>query len=646
MNRTRNLLIVLLGLLIHTASPSKARCEDFDLESLQSEILETIESVRPAVVNIVGGGTGFSGVIVSRDGHVLTAGHAVRPGTQYRIMLPDGRRYRGVGKGSNPRTDSALIMITNPDDELPHVPMGDSSSLVRNQPCIGLSYPGGQKAGREPVARFGRIVSSGRSRGMLQSSALMEPGDSGGPLFDLNGYVIGIHSRIGRSMDRNYEVPVNTFRQYWNEHNREQTFMRSGPPMPRLGVRCTPATTETEDGVVSGIRILNVDDGTLAAKAGIENDDVILKLYDRELKTLDELRQTLVAARDEGAETIKVELQRAEESIDLEIPFDVEREGAPEVALPEIDHPSVPEPKGFRELARLAKQLSELESKLDDACVIISSKVGQEKTQSIVGTRIAGTPWVISKSSVVGEAPELKSGEESIPLEIIQRDAANDLVLLKAPEVQSAGVELDSDTPKLVMGTFLLTPDVDGDGRVSVVGSPAFRSRKFRSRGFLGVVPSTYEDNQGALLNEVTEDGAAKRAGLLVGDVITKLNDTMIRTQQDMRNFLLKADPNVVITATLRRDEDELTKSITLGAVPNDSRHAADMMSKSARRDGFQQVFPHDADIDPDECGGPLFDLSGRFVGLNIARNSRVRSFALTASTLREFVKRAPASED
>ena len=58
---------------------------------------------------------------------------------------------------------------------------------------------------------------------MLQSSVLMEPGDSGGPLFDLNGCVIGIHSRIGRSMERNYEVPVNVFREFWNELNREQT---------------------------------------------------------------------------------------------------------------------------------------------------------------------------------------------------------------------------------------------------------------------------------------------------------------------------------------------------------------------------------------------------------------------------------------
>ncbi|MEL6104490.1 MAG: trypsin-like peptidase domain-containing protein [Planctomycetota bacterium] len=642
MHVSRNALILFLGLSLFTLRPGDARGEDdFDLDSLQTEILETIDRVRPAVVNILGGGTGFSGVIVSPDGKVLSAGHAVRPGTQYRIMLPDGRRLRGVGKGSNARTDSALIQITNPGDDLPYVPMGDSSSLVPNQPCIGLSYPGGQKAGREPVVRFGRMMSAGRSRGMLQSSALMEPGDSGGPLFDLNGYVIGIHSRIGRSMWRNYEVPVNVYREFWNEHNYERAFVSAGPPMPKLGVRCTPARDEENEGEFKGIRILRVENESLASKAGIKEDDTIMKLHGRELQTLSDLREALIAARDEEADSLEIVLMREDETLDLQVEFDVEREAAPDVPLPKVDHPSVPTPRSFRELNGLAKQLAELEAKLDDACVEIISEVGDEDSTSIIGTRIADTAWIVSKSSVVGSNPKMTSDDEPIELEIVERDRANDLVLLKAPEVSTDGINFDSVESGLAAGTFLLTPDADGDGDVSVVGSRVFRSRKFSSRGFLGVVPTTFENNKGALLNEVTEDGAAKRAGLLVGDVVTKLNDTVIRTQQDMRNFLSKADPNAVITATLRRDEDELTKSITLGAVPSSSRHAADQMAKSGRRDGFNEVFPHDANLSPSSCGGPLFDLEGRFVGLNIARNSRVRSFALPASALKEFVDAA-----
>ena len=62
-------------------------------------------------------------------------------------------------------------------------------------------------------------------------------------------------------------------------------------------------------------------------------------------------------------------------------------------------------------------------------------------------------------------------------------------------------------------------------------------------------------------------------------------------------------------------------------------------MDKSGRRDGFSTVILHDANLQPDKCGGPIFDLSGNFLGMNIARNSRVRSYALPSSIVEEFVE-------
>ena len=617
-----------------------SQANEFDWQSLQQRVLKTIDQVRPAVVNISSRGSGFSGVIVSPDGHVLSAAHAVKPGTTYRITLPDGRKYTGIGKGSNSRTDSALIRITEPGDDLPHVPMGDSAKLVPNQPCLGLSYPGGQKPAKAPVARFGRIVRGSRTQAMFQSTALMEPGDSGGPLFDLNGCVIGIHSRIGRSMDRNFEVPVNVFRDFWNEHNREEAFLDAGPPTPKLGVRISVARDEEDK--VNGLTITNVFEDSLAEKAGIKNEDRIVKLYDRELKSATDVRTTLIAARDEGAETITAILQREGEELEIEIQFDVDRKGAPEVALPEDDLPENPASIAINELRQMARHFSELESRLDDTCAQITSQSGDKKSRSI-GTRILGTHWLIAKSSLVGKAPEISAEGETVSLDVVHRDRENDLVLLKAPEVNNAGVELDGDETDLTVGSFLLTPDDKGAGLVSVVGSSEFRSQKLRSRGYLGVMPATYQENQGAVLNEVVKGGAAERAGLIVGDVITKLDDTDVRTHADMRSFLMKADPSAVITATLTREDEELTKTITLGSVPSNTRHAADQMAKSERRDGFQKVFIHDANLKPNDCGGPLFTLSGEFVGLNIARNSRVRSFALPVSTLRGFMKQATA---
>lgn len=624
----------LLGVFL-LLGPAVTHGDDFDFDKLQSEISETIDRVRPAVVRIAGRGSMFSGVIVSPEGHVLSAAHAVQPGGRYLLTLPDGRRFRGVGKGAHARSDSALIMIANPGEALPYAPMGDSSKLVTNQPCVGISFPGGQKAGTQPVIRFGRIVRSGRSRGrsgMFQSSALMEPGDSGGPLFDLNGCVIGIHSRIGTAMERNYEVPVNAFRDFWNELNQERSFENAGIPTPRLGVRCF-ASRE------GGLRVRSVLENSVAASAGIESNDTVLQVNGTDLRSIEDLRNVLIAARDEGLESIKLNIKRGDETLEVETEFKVSREAAPEVPLPVGDRPDVPAPKGFSELRSLPRQLATLESKLDDACVKILSDFGDDDAREIVGIRILNTKWVVSKSTDVGTNPVVEMGDETYPLKVVRRDGDNDLVLLEAGNVHSVGVELMSEPVVPKVGEFLLSPEADSAGRVSILSTPAFRSRKQMSRGFLGVYPTNYE-NGGARLEQVVDSGAAKRAGLKVGDVITKLNETKIGNARDLRSFLTGELPNGVIEATVVRGEKELTRSIRLGAFDATSNHAADRMAKSNRRDGFKQVFSHDADLDPDECGGPVYDLAGRFVGLNIARNSRVRCYAVPASEVADLIEK------
>ena len=634
MHRFGNAFILLLSLFLLPATSSNLRGQEFNLSELQTKVQDVIEKVRPAVVRISGGGSVFSGVIVSPEGHVLSAAHAVRPGARYQITLPSGKRLRGTGKGSNSRTDAALILISQPGDDLVHAPMGESSSLVRNQPVLGISFPGGQKAGSEPVIRFGHLVSTNRNRnrGMLQSTALMEPGDSGGPLFDLNGSVIGIHSRIGNAMERNYEVPVDVYRKFWNELNREASFTRAGPPSPKLGVRCESLRGK-------GLQVVRVFNG-LGSKAGIKEDDLLVSFGGSKVDSFDKLRSALIRAGEDKVETVKVVVERRGEEVELDIVFDPIDEQQ-EYPLPKDDHPDVPKPRGFAELKSLAKQLADLESKLDDACVEIVSDRGDGQTSSIPGIRIRETPWVVSKSSVVGSKPRIGDQASSPSLTIVKRDKANDLVLLKAEKNHEVGIDLDAKVVSPSVGTFLLSPDADGWGTVSLVSTPAFRSRKQQSGGFLGVTPSTFRRNEGVRIDRVVSKGAAERAGILVGDVITKLDETLIRSDRELRSVLSQADPNATIVATLRRDEDELKKSIVLGARPSNSNHTADRMDKSGRRDGFPEVLSHDADLEPEECGGPLFDLKGNFVGLNIARNSRVRCYALPATTLLEFVRGA-----
>ena len=606
---------------------------DFDVPALQKKIYSTIESVTPAVVSISSANRPevglFSGVIVSKEGHVLSAGHAVRPGGNYQVLLPDGRRFAARGKGSNAVADCALLQITSDFDDLPFVQMGESKSLVLNQPCLSISYPGGQKARLAPVVRFGRLARDGGGTRMLQSTALMEPGDSGGPLFDLDGRVIGIHSRITEGMEQNFEVQIDTFKKFWNELNREKRFTESGPSVPALGVR---GTVDTETVIVSSLE----PDG-LAEKHGVKTDDVIESVYGRETTSLEAVREAMVAARDDDAQEIVVQILRGEEKIELKIPFEVVDDAAPEVELPVYEDKEFPEPTGFEQLANLPEEFSDLESELDDACVDISStQTDSGKKLSIVGTRIKATRFIISKDSMVGDNPTI----EGNALEVVSRDEENDLVLLRAAGENADGVDLSQpvDTaPKT--GRFLITPDSDGAGLVSVVSTKSFTSRKQRRPGFLGVRPADREDKAGAVLEMVTNGGAAKRAGLQVGDIVIKLNETTITDQAELRQFLKEVKPGSTVVATIIRDDEELEKTIELGEFT--SGHSADRVAKSGRRDGFSKVILHDADLKPADCGSPVFDLKGNFIGLNIARNSRVRSYLIPHTIVKDLVETA-----
>ena len=223
---------------------------------------------------------------------------------------------------------------------------------------------------------------------------------------------------------------------------------------------------------------------------------------------------------------------------------------------------------------------------------------------------------------------------------MVNRDPENDLVLLKSSQQNSLGVALNVDDMKTkTVGSFVMTPDQNGAGLISIISTPPYASRKQVSRGYLGVVPETYEEEGGgAILREVVRRGAAQLAGLKVGDVITQLDETPIKSHMELRRFLGKLDPGRDVVALIKRGSEQLEIQIQLGAFPSSSNHVADKMSKSDRRDGFEEVISHDADLKPQKCGGPLFDLQGNFVGLNIARNSRVRSYAIPPSILQQLI--------
>ncbi len=159
---------------------------------------------------------GGSGTIVSADGLVLTAAHCfARPGIKLKVLLNDGRTAKATSLGRNIGQDFGMLQITD-EGEWPFVEIGNPDELVADEVCLMYGHPDGLKSNRPAVLRLGTFAGI-KGNGMLRTSCLMMPGDSGGPLLNLHGKVIGINCEIGVPTDANFHVPVTSFQESWTK---------------------------------------------------------------------------------------------------------------------------------------------------------------------------------------------------------------------------------------------------------------------------------------------------------------------------------------------------------------------------------------------------------------------------------------------
>lgn len=600
--------------------------DDFDPSTLQKRVYQAIEKTMPAVVAVQDRSGTFSAVIISEDGLVLSAGHAVRPNRSYQIHLSDGRKARAIGLGVNEEVDCAMLQITQPGP-WPKAEMGDSYALVKNQPCVSISHPGRFDPKRGPVVRLGYVIDPMSDNGMIQSTAKMEPGDSGGPLVDLQGRVIGIHSNIRRTVDRNYDVPIAAFKKNWDQLKTKGEFKsKNWPSLPKLGFQVQQSDSE------NGLEVTRVDAGGMAAKAGLKLKDEIVAIADRRVEENADAARMFrrLAISNANRVPLKVIRERKVVNIELKIPHD--------------HSPAIPE------LANLEDFFKPLESKLDDKVVLVRSTISGDDKR-VWGTRIlsAGGGNIISKSSLVGDSPRVTLGRQTVSARIIKRDPKNDLVLLFADlantEPQPAAVNLSFLPGDMAtkQGKFLLTPDANGPGFISVWGSKYFQSQRTRqSSGYLGVEVGIKENGGNEVyFKRVVDKLAADAAGLEPGDILLKLDDQRIKKRNDVFSFLSTVDAYQRIKVLISRDGNQLEKQVVLGRRPESSRHVADQLpgGKSGRQDGFELVLSHDGDVRPEQCGGPVFDaFNGDFLGINMARNSRTRCYVVPKSVLEKFV--------
>ncbi|MEI7460314.1 MAG: S1C family serine protease [Pirellula sp.] len=278
-----------------------------ELIALQNQQAKVAEKINAVTVNLQHGSTQGSGVIITGDGYILTAAHvAGRPKQRINIILQDGTRIEGETMGVNRNMDAGLVVITNPTrdsklDPWPHATIGISSDLKKGQWCLATGHPGGWTPDRPAVVRVGRLLKFLPST-LITDCALIG-GDSGGPLFNLNGELIGIHSRIGVDVDDNMHVPVDVFAESWDRLVKNEAWGTLPGFKPAIGVRgaTDPASSDM-------CKIALVDAGGPADKAGIRAGDIILKFDSLTVQNFDNLKEAVDSVT--PGEQVVVELQR------------------------------------------------------------------------------------------------------------------------------------------------------------------------------------------------------------------------------------------------------------------------------------------------------------------------------------------------
>jgi serine protease Do len=502
----------------------------------------------------------FSGVVVSPDGLILSAAHVVMPGNTYKVMYADGRECiaKGLGRITIPPNymvpDAAMLKITG-EGTWPFAEIGWSSSLTVGQPCISIAYPESQ-AQRQPMLRFGKISSLKNEYGFLQSTCVMEPGDSGGPLFDLFGRVIGIHSGIQIPEEVNYEVPVDTYRKYW------------------------------------------------------------------------------------GA---------------LLQPKDYQ-------ALPEQLSPVSADPLKYppfkSAMFSLDKQVAQVEKSRARSVLKIKSKLNG-KDQQIAGTVLSLKGLfaekdkfiIVSKSSMIGVDPfALDARGGKIKLRIVARFRGDDLAMLLPEKDADPGFLLGSIANVVdglsdqladeALGSFLVSLRADSSARMGVLGSLHVNLPNATSYGYMGASTEVKDDH--LRIKFVSPDNAAAIAGLKAGDIISTINGVRVEDELDFMKAVGKHQAGDTIQVGLISDGKQVIRPVVLQYPPQRQvNHPAELFAggKSLRRDGFTDVFVQDASIRAGECGGPVFDFQGRFVGINMARLSRTSTVILPARELVAYLK-------
>lgn len=264
------------------------------------------------------------------------------------------------------------------------------------------------------------------------------------------------------------------------------------------------------------------------------------------------------------------------------------------------------------------------------------------------GTIVSPDGLVLTKASELGGSIicHLNDGSE-LEARIVGIHEESDIALLKIDAKDLAAIQWSGERDVPAVGSWLATP---GMGTIPVsVGVVSVLPRKISRRlPALGIMIDDTGDGPRVL--QVVGDSGAAKAGIKVGDYVLQIDETKVKTREQLIATIRTYHPSEKIRVKIRRDDKELEVDAVLGELskmsfPGQENHEDLGGPLSDRRAGFPLALQHDTVLLPNQCGGPLVNLDGKAIGINIARASRVCSYALPASTIKPLIAKLQKHE-
>ncbi len=317
---------------VPTPAPSPADSDILDAYS--RAVMGVVDSIGPAVIGVSGrhtswreedqprGGSG-SGVILSADGLAITNSHVVGGRDKLTATTRDGDRIDATLIGDDPATDLALIQLSSRD--LPFAPLGDSKSLRVGQLVIAVGNPFGlhSTVSTGVVSALERSLRSPGGRlieGIIQHTAPLNPGNSGGPLVDSKGRIVGINTAIiAMAQSVGFSVPSAVASWVKDEIQTHGRVRRIYLGIAAAQAHIDPRTARELDLLNdSAVGVQGVESGSPADRAGIRQGDLIVEIEGRLVAGIDDLHRALAKA---AAASITLAIVRSGRKVEVSVPI-------------------------------------------------------------------------------------------------------------------------------------------------------------------------------------------------------------------------------------------------------------------------------------------------------------------------------------